>query len=436
MLAPWVEAAGRFQPTVTFGKVVRAGGDVLESLGPPCGLGDCCVVARHGGEPLLAEVVGFRGSQLLLSPLGSADGIEPGCSVRRAEAIHAPDGERSLGRVVDGLGRPLDGAAALVPSPLPREARLPHVGERVEVHEVFETGVRVVDSLLTCGRGQRVGIFAGAGVGKSTLLSMLMRHASADAVVLALVGERAREVRRFVDHELTAECMRRTLVVATTGGQPAALRVRAAQLAAEVADDLRRTGRHVLLVMDSLTRLAMAQREMGLSAGEAPTAKGYPPSVFSLLPRVVERAGAFRHGSITAFFSVLVEGDDLADPVADAVRGLLDGHVVLSRQLAERGLFPAVDVLRSLSRLMPDLVTAEQVDRARRLREALALQRDTEDLVRVGAYKAGSDARTDAALDLSSRAEAFFRQDADARESMAESLAALAALTGQKGRTQ
>jgi FliI/YscN family ATPase len=350
--------------------------------------------------------------------------------VARGAAPGIPSGAGLLGRVIDGFGRPLDGYGPIVSTttaPLHPPALNPMAREPVAVP--LGTGVRAIDALLTCGRGQRVGIFGGSGVGKSTLLGMMARGTDADIVVLCLVGERGREVRAFLEHDLGPEGLARSVVVVSTSDSPPLARQRAAYAATAIAERFRDEGRHVLLMMDSLTRFAMAQREVGLAAGEPPTAKGYPPSVFSRLPTLLERAGALRgKGSITGFYTVLVEGDDQNEPIADAVRAILDGHIVLSRDLAGRNHYPAIDILQSVSRTMPDVTTPEHRARAGAVREWLAALRDSEDLVSVGAYVAGSNARIDGAIARRDAIGRLLCQSTDTIGRLADAQAALATL--------
>ena len=405
------------QPAPLMGEVVRVTGLLVESLGPRVSVGEVCELrGRSDGPPLPVEVVGFRDGRLLTVPLGDTAGIRPGDRiVARGGTLSIPVGDGMMGRVIDGLGQPIDGlgplhvneSAPLKPTSLNPLARSP-------ITQSMGTGVRAVDAILTCGRGQRIGLFGGSGVGKSTLLGMMARGTQADVVVLALVGERGREVRSFLEHDLGPQGLERSVVVVSTSDSPPLLRLRAAYSATAIAEHFRAAGRNVLLMMDSVTRFAMAQREVGLAAGEPPTAKGYPPSVFALLPGLLERAGNLRSGgSITAVYSVLVEGDDTNEPIADAVRGILDGHVVLSRDMASRNHYPAIDILQSVSRTMPDVTTPAHRAKAGKLREWLATLRDSEDLVSVGAYVAGSNPRIDEALAKRESVDAFLRQPSD-----------------------
>jgi flagellum-specific ATP synthase len=406
-LTRYVDLAKRTDPMPMTGRVVRSVGLLVESRGPRAQVGELCELQCRDGRRLLLEVVGFRDGSLQTVPLGSTTGIRPGdILIARGGSATIPVGDSLLGRVFDGMGQPLDGLGPvrgdaegrLYPPPLNPLARDPIVTP-------MSTGVRAIDSLLTCGRGQRIGLFGGSGVGKSTLLGMMARGTSADVAVIALVGERGREVRSFLEHDLGAEGLQRSVVIVSTSDNPPLVRLRAAYAATAVAEHFREQGRHVLLMMDSVTRFAMAQREVGLAAGEPPTAKGYPPSVFALLPGLL--------GSITGFYTVLVEGDDTNEPVADNVRAILDGHIVLSRDLASRNHYPAIDVLHSVSRTMPDVTTVEHRMKAGRVRDWMATLRDSEDLVSVGAYVRGTNPRIDEALEKQVPIEGFLRQSAD-----------------------
>jgi flagellum-specific ATP synthase len=414
-------------PLPLSGTVVRAAGLLVEAALPRVPVGTACEIRATDGATVLAEVVGFFGQTARLMPLGDIHGIGEGCPVvPRASADRVPVGEALLGRVVDATLRPVDGG----PTPMLRgraklHAQPPVAMERRRVTRPLALGLRAIDACLTVGEGQRLAVMAGPGVGKSVLLGMLARSADADVVVVGLVGERGREVRDFIERDLGAGLARAVVVVATSDASPLH-RVRAAMAATAVAEHFRAQGRRVLLLVDSLSRVAQAQREIGLAAGEPPTTKGYPPSSFAMLPRLVERAGNDAGpGSITAFYTVLAEGDDQTDPIADAAKATLDGHLVLSRKLAESGHFPAIDVLASISRVMNDVVDPAHRELARQAREVLATYRDAADLVDVGAYAAGSNPRVDRALRCIQALNAFLRQGPDDRSAMGETLAAL-----------
>ena len=414
-------------PVIWSGEVTELVGLLVESRGPAAAIGDFCEVQTMSGRTIRTQVIGFRNGRVLSMPLEETDGLQLGDPiVARSDAARAAVGPGLLGRVLDGFGVPMDGgppieAEALYdlykapPSPLERE----HITQQLT------TGIKVIDSMLPCGKGQRVGIFGGSGVGKSTLLGAMSRQNSAQVSVIAMIGERNREVRGFLEHELGAEGMARSVVVVATSDRPAPVRVRACFLALAIAEYFRDQGKDVLLVMDSVTRLAMAQREIGLAAGEPPGQKGYTPSVFNLLPRIFERAGNFEQGSITGFFTVLVEGDDFNEPVCDAVRGILDGHIILSRQLGAAGHYPAVDVLNSVSRLQSQISLPEQKAAARAIRESLAVYRQSEDLIQLGAYVAGSNPQVDRSIGMRDEILHFLKQDADANVPLPETLGLL-----------
>ncbi len=433
--AKYLEDAAHLDPARRIGHVRRVTGLALEAGGLDAPIGAVCAVRTAGGGDLRAEVVGFRDDVAVLMPLGELDGVRAGDEVACLEtARRIPVGEDLLGRVIDAEGRPLDGG------PAPRADRFvpifrpaPSPMERERITSPIGTGVRAIDALATCGRGQRVGLFSGSGVGKSVLLGMIARHTAADVTVVALVGERGREVRDFLESNLGPEGRKRSVVVVETAERPALLRSRAPFAATAVAEHFRDRGAHVMLLMDSLTRMANAQRELGLAAGEPPATRGYPPSVFALLPRLLERAGSLRGGSITGVYSVLVEGDDLSEPVADAARSLLDGHLVLSRSLADRGHYPAIDPLGSVSRLMPELVGEAHREAARRVVSLLATHRDAEDLVSIGAYRAGADPEIDLAIKALPGIRAFLRQDFRERDSLEGAGGKLAALAAGFG---
>jgi flagellum-specific ATP synthase len=397
------------------GSVVQTTGLTVAVAGMPAPVGAVVGMARQSGGEVEAEVIGFRDNRTLVMPLSDLDGVRRGSEVRLIRtARRLKIGPALLGRVIDARGRCIDGR----PQPM-LEERFALQGhgiaatERPRISAPLGTGVRCIDGMLPCGRGQRLGIFAGSGVGKSVLMGMMARYTEADVTVIALLGERGREVNEFIERELGPEGLARSVVVVATSNEPALLRVQAAYAATAVAEYFRDAGKSVLLVMDSVTRFALAQREIGLAAGEPPTTRGFPPSTFALLPRLVERAGRTQRGSITAFYSVLVEGDDENEPIADAVRGLLDGHVWLSRRLAERGHYPAIDVLRSISRLANDLSTAEEKQARQVVRELLATYAENEDLVTIGAYRKGANRTLDAAVEMREEINRLLRQQVD-----------------------
>ncbi len=418
------------QPAIE-GRLSDALGLVLEARGCNAAIGDVFEVLVPGVAPVEAEVVGLRGDRTLLMPLAPTFGVVAGAPLRRVgRSARARVGDGLLGRVLDGLGRPIDG---LPPPRLDAERPLHGVMinplRRRAVEEPVWVGVRAIDAALTLAKGQRIGIFAGGGVGKSTLLGMMVRESVADVAVIALVGERGREVEEFVHRTLGEAGLAKSVVIAATSADPPLVRVRGALYATAVAEHFREEGRDVLLVMDSVTRYAMAMREIGLAVGEPPTTKGYTPSVFASLPRLLERAGTSTGpGSITGIYTVLVEGDDLSDPIADAARAILDGHIVLSRELAERGRFPAIDVPRSVSRVMSHVASREHVALAQQLRETLASYREAEDLVAVGAYRHGAVPRLDDALARMPKVEKFLRQRVDEPCAAKTTLAALTTL--------
>lgn len=416
-IVPMIEALRsqvRSVPAVRrLGHVTGVTGLIIESEGPNVGLGELCRLSSDRDNfTVIAEVVGFRGEHVLLMPLGETTGLHAGCEVAAIDRPPLPQiGPQLLGRVLDALGKPYDDQGILPMARASKDsARPPHPLRRQRIRDVFSTGVRSIDAFIPFGRGQRLGLFAGSGVGKSTLMGMIARGAEADVVVIALVGERGREVREFIEKDLGPEGLARSVVVVATSDTPAPLRLRAAFTATSIAEAYRDEGKNVLLLMDSVTRFAMAQREIGLAVGEPPATRGYTPSVFALLPRLLERSGAGETGAITALYTVLVEGDDMNEPVADAVRGILDGHIVLSRALAHANHYPAVDVLESISRLNRDVCSVEELDLVARAREHLAIYRKNEDLVTIGAYQKGTNGQLDKAVALSEPLKNFLRQ--------------------------
>ncbi len=412
------------------GVVKEVTGLLVESEGPAAAVGSFCEIATRDGSRVRTQVAGFKNGRILSIPLEETAGLQPGDLIyARADEARVRVGPDLLGRVLDGFGKPMDGGPTIdgaesyslfadPPGPMQRE----------HITVPLATGVRAIDSLLPCGLGQRIGIFGGSGVGKSTLLGSMSRENSADVTVIALIGERNREVRQFIEKELGPEGRARSVVVVATSDRPAPLRVRACYVAIAVAEYFRDQGKNVLLVMDSVTRLAMAQREIGLAAGEPPSQKGYTPSVFAIMPKIFERAGAFRQGSITGFFTVLVEGDDQNEPIADAVRSILDGHIVLSRELGSAGHYPAIDVLSSVSRVASQVASREQLDAARKMREALSVYRSAEDLIQLGAYVSGSNPRLDTSIRSRDQILGFLRQDAHETAPLTDTLTALSTI--------
>ena len=421
----------RISPLSCRGSVLRVAGMTIESKGPPVGVGQICDIHLATGRRVPAEVVGFHGENRVLLPLERIDGVSPGDAVvPRTSSRNIVLGESILGRVVDGLGQPIDGKGPLIGDER-RDLDSPTVPplSRTRITEPLSFGVRVFDGLLTCGKGQRIGIFAGSGVGKSMLLGEIARTSEADVNVLALVGERGREVREFLEESLGAEGLARSVVAVATSDTSPIQRVKVAFTAATIAEYFRDRGKNVLLMMDSITRFAQAQREIGLAAGEPPTTKGYCPSVFSLLPRLTERLGTSDRGSITGIFTVLVEADDLNDPVADSVRSLLDGHIVLSRKLAEMGHYPAVDVLQSVSRLMTSVCTAEHLQAAKNFRAIYATYKNAEDLINIGALATGSNRRIDKAVSLIDSLNEFLVQPIGRQSPYAQTIKRLGEIT-------
>jgi len=410
-ISQYVDIVNMVDETPRVGRVSRIVGLGVEARGPRAEVGELIEIVPPRREPLLSEVVGFHDERLFLMPFGELAGVSPGDPVVSVgHGLTVGVGMELLGRTLDGLGRPFDGRPLKTRVRRPVDRTPPHPLERSPISEPLHLGVRAIDALLTCGKGQRLGIFAGSGVGKSTLLGMLARGGAADVNVIALIGERGREVREFLERDLGRDGLARSVVVVATSDQPAMLRIKGAFVATAIAEYFRDEGLDVLLMMDSVTRFAAAQREVGLAAGEPPATKGYPPSVFALLPKLLERAGNSGNGSITGLYTVLVDGDDLADPISDTARGILDGHIVLSRALAEQGHFPAIDVLQSVSRAMLHIVSPQQADAATELRSLLAAYREAEDLINIGAYVAGNNPTVDRAIALRGAILRFLRQ--------------------------
>jgi flagellum-specific ATP synthase len=397
------------------GKITQVIGLVIEAQGPNVSLGELCYVRSRFAqvEPIPAEVVGFREGRVLLMPIGEMQGIGPGCEVISAQRIlQVKVGPQLLGRVLDGLGEPMDDKGPILSkTEYPLQASPPDPLHRPRIKDSLFVGVRAVDGLITLGSGQRIGIMAGSGVGKSTLLSMIARNTEADVSVIALVGERGREVRDFIERDLGEEGLKRSVVVVATSDKPALVRIKGAMTATAIAEYFRDQGKRVVLMMDSVTRFAMAQREVGLTIGEPPATRGYTPSVFALLPRLLERAGTSERGSITGIYTVLVDGDDMNEPIADAVRSILDGHIVLSRSIAAQNHFPAIDVLGSVSRVMTDVASKDHIKAAQEMRALMAVYKEAEDLIHIGAYVKGSSAKIDTAIQKIDAINAFLCQD-------------------------
>ena len=439
---PWREqlqrslkVADALPPPPVEGQLDRMVGLTLEALGCQAAIGDRCAVIASDGGTVEAEVVGFSGERLYLMPTGDVHGVKPSARViPRAGAGSVRVGPELLGRVIDGAGAPLDGRGPIYAEGRARLAGTPiNPLLRAPIERTLDVGVRSINSLLTVGRGQRIGLFTGSGVGKSVLLGMMARYTEADVIVVGLIGERGREVKEFIEKILGSEGRARAVVVAAPADSPPLMRLHGAATATAVAEYFRDQGKNVLLIMDSLTRSAQAQRETGLAIGEAPATKGYPPSVFARLPQLVERAGnaAANGGSITAFYTVLTEGDDQQDPIADAARAILDGHIVLSRRIAEAGHYPAIDVEASISRVMHDIVPTRQMQQARRLKELLSTYERNRDLVAIGAYQHGSDPRIDAAIAAHAPIMDFLRQDLHGRVGLKDSVTQLDELVGE-----
>ena len=403
-----------FDPIIVSGKVTDVVGLVIVSMGPNASLGEICLVTdREGNEVCKAEVVGFKDGKVLSIALGEVQNISPSCEIKAlGKNFQIGVGMELLGRVIDGLGNPIDGKGEIkCTAYLPIHSQPPNPLERERILEPLQTGVRSIDGLLTVGKGQRLGIFAGSGVGKSVTMGMIARYTSADVNVITLIGERGREVREFIEKDLGEDGLKKSVVIVATSDKSALIRMKGAFIGTTMAEYFRDRGMDVVLMMDSITRFAMAQREIGLTVGEPPTTKGYTPSVFAILPKLLERAGNTKSGSITGFYTVLVDGDDMNEPIADAVRSILDGHVVLSRRLANKGQFPAVDPLQSISRVMPDIVSSDHKKRAVAFNEILATYKEAEDLINIGAYVKGSNPQIDHALTKINLLRNFLKQE-------------------------
>jgi len=414
------------------GRVTRVVGLTVESHGPDAFLGEMCKISLQNGKNALAEVVGFKEGNVVLMPYEDVSGLKMGCEVIRTNRVlEIGVGRNMIGRIFDGLGRPLDGRSFVPEARYPLTNSPPHPLKRKRIKDPLSVGVRAIDGFITIGKGQRIGIFAGSGVGKSTLLGMIARNTTADVCVLALIGERGREVREFIERDLGEEGLKRSILVVSTSDQPALARVKSLLTATSIAEYYRDLGYDVLLMVDSLTRWAMAQREVGLAIGEPPTTRGYPPSVFAGLPKILERAGNSDRGSITAVYTVLVEADDFNEPISDTVRSIVDGHIVLSRRLAESNHYPAIDVLASVSRLMNDVVSEEHKEAANRLRSLLASYESAKDLIEIGAYKKGTNPLVDKAIEMQEDINAFLRQGIFEKSSFEETVQRLFELSSR-----
>ncbi len=412
------------------GKVSKIVGLTIESMGPDARLNDLCkITPTDGSKPIYAEVVGFRESRVLLMPFDNVDGVGPGCIVENTESpLTVKVGPELLGHTLDGLGNPTTGEELELADAYSVEAKPPDPMERVIISEVLPLGVKAVDGLITVGKGQRIGIFAGSGVGKSTLMGMFARNTKADINVIALIGERGREVREFVERDLGDEGMRRSVLVVATSDKPALIRNKAAKTATAIAEYFRDQGKDVLLMMDSLTRFSMAQREIGLASGEPPVTRGYPPSVYSEMPKLLERAGMSDKGSITGLYTVLVDGDDMNEPITDTARSILDGHIMLNRKLGHKNHYPAIDVLQSISRCMSQIVDKQHKALAGKLRSVLATYNEAEDLINIGAYKSGTNKNIDYAISKIDAVNEYLMQATDERFSFEEEMKLLAEL--------
>lgn len=414
------------------GRVSKLIGLTIESQGPAVNMGEICLIyPLKGTHPVVSEVVGFKGETVLLMPLGEMGGIGPGSKVvATGESLQVEVGEALLGRVLDGLGNPIDGMPkAALNKKYPVYNLPPNPLLRNRILEPVTLGIKAMDALLTCGKGQRIGVFAGSGVGKSTLMGMIARNTQADVNVIGLIGERGREVREFIENDLGEEGLSRSVVVVSTSDKPALVRVMAALLATSIAEYFRDQGKDVILMMDSLTRFSMAQREIGLAVGEPPVTRGYTPSVFAVLPQLLERAGNSDKGSITGLYTVLVDRDDMNEPISDAVRGILDGHIVLSRKLATQGHYPAIDVLESISRVMPNIISEEHLEASRTFKDILATYREAEDLINIGAYVQGTNPRIDYAIRKIDAFKEFLTQRVQDKISFEDSLVRLLQIT-------
>lgn len=413
------------------GRITKVSGLTIESRGPMSSVGELCYIYPFNSkEPVLAEVVGFREDNILLMPFGEIEGIGPGSSVvASGHSLRVNVGENMIGRVIDGLGNPMDGKGPLKTDKFYSVSNAPpNPLERQNIEDVLPLGIKAIDGLLTCGKGQRVGIFAGSGVGKSTLMGMIARNAEADINVIGLIGERGREVNEFIENDLKEEGLRKSVLVIATSDQPALVRMKAAMLTTSIAEYFRDQGKNVILLMDSLTRFAMAQREIGLAIGEPPVTRGYTPSVFAVFPKLLERAGASSKGTITGLYTVLVDGDDMNEPITDTVRGILDGHIVLNRSLANQNHYPAIDVLQSISRVMSNIVDDNHKAVANRVKDLMATYKESEDLINIGAYTKGTNEKIDEAIEKIDSINDFLTQNVLERYTFEETVDVLKSL--------
>lgn len=429
-VAKYYSALEKINPCILRGKITQAIGLTLEAVGPRVSIGELCYVKTNQADRGLVpcEVVGFRSNRILLMPLGNLEGIGPGSElIASGTSLRVNVGMALQGRVLDGMGEPLDdGGRINYQATYPVMNSPPNPLKRTRITDILPVGVKAIDGITTIGRGQRIGIMAGSGVGKSTLIGMIARNTEADINVIALIGERGREVREFLERDLGQEGLARSVVIVATSDQPALVRLKGAFVATSIAEYFRDQGKDVLLLMDSLTRFALAQREVGLAIGEPPATRGYTPSVFALMPRLLERAGTSEKGTITGLYTVLVEGDDMNEPVTDTVRGIVDGHIVLSRDIAAMNMYPAIDILNSISRVMIDIVSPEHLEQANRFRSVLATYEEAKDLIDIGAYKKGSNARIDEAIRLIDHCTDFLRQDIYEEAPFSDTIAAIA----------
>ncbi|WAA10714.1 flagellar protein export ATPase FliI [Fervidibacillus albus] len=426
-----IEEIDRVDTYKRFGRVKQVIGTMIEAKGPASSIGDICYIyARdfhyHKGKKIIGEVVGFKEDTVIIMPYTSVKEIAPGWLVENTrESLQIKVGNALIGKVLNSLGEPMDGSTLPNMPHFSTDQEPPNPLNRPPIRESLELGIRAIDGLLTIGKGQRIGIFAGSGVGKSTLLGMIARNTKADLNVIALIGERGREVREFIERDLGEEGLKKSIIVAATSDQPALMRIKGAYTATAIAEYFRKKGLNVMLMMDSVTRFALAQREVGLAVGEPPATKGYTPSVFSMLPKLLERTGTDKYGTITGIYTVLVDGDDLNEPITDTVRGILDGHIVLDRKLANKGQYPAINVLKSVSRLMNEIVSKQHRIQAEKIRDLLHTYNQSEDLINIGAYKKGTSKEIDRAIEYHPKITDFLKQNTDEKITMNQTIQSL-----------